>query len=109
MPVVVFWIIHIIEPLLQLAILAYMHRRQLAAHLFDGIGKSRISTQYGGGPYYSAKGIKHNLVGHGYTCIQRGTLVRRGAIFGRLVGVYYQPAIFWMFYKIVSIKSGGTF
>ena len=91
MPVIIFWIINIIQPFLQLAMLTNLHWWQTFTHLFQCINKCRIFFQNFCCLYSGAEYIKHNLVGHGCTCIKRRTLVCFWCIFRRHIRIDHQP------------------
>ena len=106
MTMVIIRIIHIRQPLLQLVMLAYLHRRQTLNHALQTIPIGGISgIQQLGSRQYGSQCIQHNLGVHRTSGSNHCTGSRR-ALFRRHRRCTDHPAIFRMFHQEIQEEIG---
>ena len=99
-------IIHIRQPLLQLVMLAYLHRRQTLNHTLQTIPIGGISgIQQLGSRQYRSQRIQHDLSVHRTSGGNHRTGSRR-TLFGRHRRSTDHPAIFRMFHQEIEEEIG---
>ena len=116
MAMLIFWIIAINQPLLQLSVSTYLHRWQLGNGIAQHGGINHIIiAQYLVCPQRTAQHIKHYLVVHGRSGCYRGILAYR-SMFRRYCWHRYQPAgsllhfaVLWIFLHIRQQEIGSSF
>ena len=108
MPMITLGIIHILQPLLQLVILTYLHRRQTIQYFFNSILINYIFSYNLCSLQSITQHVKYNLIIHCTAGCQACFLSWR-SLFRRYRWNSHQPMILRMFHQEIHIEVSSSF